>query len=133
MKELKKEDGTPGISTENLNLLKTLHGPVRFFIHHAPPGDPERDMTFVVFQDGFNHTALGFSSGYAGLKPRALHQAIQNLLKREDITEEHIAGWRGQNYMILAGKGRGDIIHNFAFGLPGPLGIIQPEKVMEVW
>lgn len=119
MKKLQEEVGVTEISTENINLLVTLHGPVRFLIHHAPDGDTMRDMTFFKFQDGFSHTATGFSSGYAGEGPRGLLNTIQKHLNRDDITMEHVAMWRGSDYMVLSGPGKGEEIHNFLFNPKG--------------
>lgn len=121
MKELQKEGGITRISLENIELLVALHGPVRFLIHYAPAGTTVEDMTFIVFRDGFNHTATGFASGYAGEGPRGLHETIQEHLKRDDIMMEHIAGWRGSSYMILNGQGNGEEIHNFVLISAGRL------------
>lgn len=114
MKKLQKECGVTRISLENLALLAPLHGPVRFIMHYAPSGTTVEDKTLVVFQDGYRHTATGFACGYGGEGPHGLLTAIQTYLKREDITIEHICGWRGREYLILPGVGNGELILLFS-------------------
>lgn len=107
MKKLKPEEGITIHTLENLGLLAPLHGPVRFILHFAPIGTTMEDCTLIAFQDGYMHRATGFSAGYAGEGPHGLLTAIQTYLKREDITIEHICGWRGAKYLILPKEGNG--------------------------
>lgn len=123
MKELKQECGVTRISLENLALLASLHGPVRFMLHWAPAGMSSEHSTLVVFQDGYVHTVTGFASGYGGEGPHGLLTAIQTYLKRNDITIEHICSWLGRDYMVLPGEGTGQHIHNFAFA----------GRILEIW
>lgn len=115
MKELKEECGVTRITLENLALLAPLHGPVRFLIHYAPKGMTSEDKTFVVFQDGYQHEASGFASGYGGEGPQGLLTAIQTYLKRRDITIEHICTWRGKNYFVIPGEGNGQPLFEAGF------------------
>jgi len=108
MKELKPEGGVTQISLYNIGLLTPLHGPVRFILHYAP--FTGSNATLIGFQDGTLHRATGFSSGYAGEGPHGLLAAIETWLKRRDITIAHICKWRGKKYLILPGKGSGQMI-----------------------
>jgi len=110
MKQLKEECGVTVRSLENLALLASLHGRVRFILHYAPAGTTAEDKTLIVFQDGYRHTATGFASGYGGEGPHGLLTAIQTYLKRNDITIEHICSWRGREYLIIPGNGNGEVI-----------------------
>lgn len=115
MEKLHEEEGITRKSIENIDFLVTNHGAVRFLIHHAPEArSVAGDMTFFVFQDGYNHVATGFASGYGGEGPRGLQETIQKHLRRHDITLDHIASWpRGSDFMILNGRGKGEEVHNF--------------------
>lgn len=110
MKKLKEECGVTVISLDNLGLLSALHGPVRFILHYAPAGSTVEDKTLIAFRDGYRHQATGFASGYGGEGPHGLLTAIQTYLKRDDITIEQISSWRGNRYLILPGKGKGEQI-----------------------
>lgn len=108
MKKLQQEGGITQISLENLGLLAPLRGPVRFILHFAPEGTTMDDCTLIAFQDGYMHRATGFASGLRrGEGPYGLLTAIQTYLKRNDITIEHICGWRGAKYLILPKEGNG--------------------------
>ena len=114
MKKLKEECGVTVISLDNLALLSALHGRVRFILHYAPTGTTVEDRTMIVFEDGWKHLATGFASGYGGEGPHGLLTAIQTHLKRDDITIDHICGWRGGRYLILSGKGNGEKLYFLA-------------------
>lgn len=114
MRTLKEECGVTVRSLDNLGLLSAVHGRVRFILHYAPAGSTMEDRTLIAFQDGYKHLATGFSSGYAGEGPHGLLTAIQTYLKRDDITIEHICGWRGKQYLIIPGKGNGEDIYFIA-------------------
>lgn len=132
MKELQLEDGNTQNSIENIDLLVTDHGSVRFLIHHIPTDGNLGEMTFVVFQDGFNHTATGFSTYFGADECQALERVIKKYLARYDITFDHIVSWeRGSDHMILHGQGKGEEIHNFSFSKRKE-GIISCKR-MEVW
>lgn len=124
MKELQLENGNAQNSIENIDLLVTNHGPARFLIHHIPVDKNLGEMTFIVFHDGFNHTATGFSTYFGDEECQALVSVIKKYLARCDVTWEHIVSWeRGSDFMILHGQGNGEEIHNFALG----------KKRVEVW
>lgn len=132
MKELQPEDGNIQNSIDNIDLLVTNHGPVRFFIHHIPEDGKIGEMTFFVFWDGFNHTATGFSTYLGAEECRALLSAIKKYLARYDITFEHIVAWpRGSDFMILHSQGNGEEIHNFSFSKRKEE--IISCKRMEIW
>ncbi len=76
MKKLQQERSVPQISLENLALLSSLHGPVRFIIHSAPAAMNTNHSTLVAFQDGYVHVMLGFASGFKGKGPQGLLEVI---------------------------------------------------------
>ncbi len=114
-RELQTECGVTRISLENLSLLGVFHGRVKFIFHYAPSGTMAEDATLVVYEDGHQHVATGFSCGYPGEGPHGLLEAIHKYLGRRDITIEHICGWReerAQGYMVLPGRGIGKAVLN---------------------
>jgi hypothetical protein len=105
---MKEEGGVTEISLENIEELVRVHGNVHFIQHwtYPKPDDPHTD---IYFEDGFMHTATGFSTGYRGTGPHGLLKVITKRLGRDDITIEHIAKWKKGHtvWMILSSRGAG--------------------------
>lgn len=107
------EDGKPigvtRISLRNIERLISVHGKVKL-IFHSPYPNPKEPYTKIIFQDGFSHTATGFSCGYLGEGPNGLATVCTEFLDRDDIVLRVIASLvkdGSKCYLFTRGQGTG--------------------------